>query len=40
MRGFPRLLINGEFVAVREYRLSYHSRTMKNISLLVKVKVL
>lgn len=37
---FPRLLINGEFVAVRDYRLSYQSQTMKTRSLLVKAKVL
>lgn len=40
MCGFPRLLINGEFVAVRDYCLSYHNHTMKNRSLLVKAKVL
>lgn len=40
MRGFPQLLIDGEFVAVREYCLSYHSPTMKNRSLLARAKVL
>lgn len=45
MLGFLCLLSSGEFVTedsvtVRKHRLGYHSRTMKNKSLLVKAIVL